>query len=143
MNVVNLVGRLGRDPEISTTNSGLSLCKIALATSKKIKGEQVTQWHRCVAFGKTADLIAQYLGKGDQMGVEGELSYGSYEKDGVKHYTSDIIINRIHFISGSKTSSGGQYSNPPANTNHPPAQHNPQNQHATQPPVNYDDDLPF
>lgn len=111
MNVVNLVGRLGRDPETTYSQSGMAICKVALATSKKIKGEQVTQWHRLTAFQKTAELIQQYCYKGDQLAVEGELSYGSYDKDGAKHYTTDIIVNRMHFISsgtGGGQQSGGQ-----------------------------------
>jgi len=108
MNVVNLLGRLGRDPEISYSQSGMAICKFSLATSEKRSGEQITQWHRCTAFGKTAELIEQYIHKGDQLACEGKIQYGQYDKDGVTRYTTDIIINRIHFVSGGSGGQGNQ-----------------------------------
>lgn len=104
VNKVIILGNLGRDPETSYTQSGMAICKFSLATSKKVKGEKVTSWHRCTAFQKTAELIQQYVTKGQQLYVEGELSYGSYEKDGVTHHTTDIIVNQITFISQTKAS---------------------------------------
>ncbi len=102
VNKVIVLGNLGRDPEISYTASGMAICKFSLATSKKKKdGSEITSWHRCTAFQKTAELIGQYVNKGQQLYVEGELSYGSYDKDGVTHYTTDIIVNQFTFI-GSK-----------------------------------------
>ena len=77
----------------------MAICNLSLATSEKIKGEEKTQWHRLVSFGKTAELIEQYVKKGDQLAIEGKISYGSYDKDGTTVYTTDIIVNRIHFVS--------------------------------------------
>lgn len=123
MNVVNLIGRLGRDPETSTSQSGMLIAKFSLATSTKKNGETVTQWHRCVAFGKTAELIQQYITKGQQLGVEGSIQYGQYDKDGITRYTTDIIVNRIHFISsgqGGQQSGGYQQQPQPQNQYQPP-----------------------
>jgi len=100
MNVTMLIGRIGKDPELKYSQSGMAICTFSLATTERIKGEDKTQWHRCVSFNKTAELIEKYTHKGDQLGIEGKISYGSYDKDGVKVYTTDIIVNRIHFISG-------------------------------------------
>ncbi len=102
MNLVTLLGRIGQQPEIKYTQSGMAVCNFSLATNKKIKGEDVTSWHRCVAFDKTAELIGKYIGKGDQLGIEGEIKYGSYDKDGNTIYTTDIVVNRIHFVGGKR-----------------------------------------
>lgn len=110
VNKVILVGRLGRDPEMTYTPGGMAVCKFPLATSKKKKdGAEVTSWHRCTAFGKTGEMIGQYLSKGRELYVEGELQYGQYEKDGVTRYTTDIIVNQFSFI-GSGKGGGGQES---------------------------------
>jgi len=102
VNKVFLLGRLTKEPETSHTGSGMAICKFTIATSKKKKsGEEISSFHRCTTFQKTAELIGKYVGKGQQLYVEGELSYGSYDKDGVTHYTTDIIVNQFTFI-GSK-----------------------------------------
>lgn len=125
MNVVSLLGRVGRDPELKYSQSSMAICNCFMATSKKIKGEDKTQWHRLVAFGKTAELIEKYVSKGDQLAIEGEISYGSYEKDGNPVYTTDIIVNRIHFVGGK--SKQDQERNPASNqgyrNNQQPMQH--------------------
>jgi len=80
VNKAIILGNLGRDPEMTYTPSGLAVCKFSLATSKKMKdGQNVTQWHRCTAFGKAGELIAQYVNKGNQLYVEGEINYSQYE----------------------------------------------------------------
>jgi len=102
MNSVQLLGRVGKDPEMRFAQSGTAVAKLSLATSKKIKDEDQTQWHRLVAFGKTAEIIEKYVKKGNQLCIEGEISYGDYEKDGHKVYTTDIIVNRFHFVGDKK-----------------------------------------
>lgn len=106
VNKVIIMGNLGRDPELSYTQSGMAVCKFSIATSKRKKdGTDVTSWHRCTAFGRTAEIITQYVGKGSQLYVEGELSYGQYEKDGIVRYTTDIFVNEFTFVGAAK---GGQ-----------------------------------
>lgn len=101
VNKAIILGNLGRDPEMTYTPSGLAVCKFSIATSRKGKdGQDITQWHRCTAFGKTGELISQYVNKGNQLYVEGEITYGQYEKDGVTRYTTDIIVREFNFISG-------------------------------------------
>ncbi|WP_027360241.1 single-stranded DNA-binding protein [Desulforegula conservatrix] len=106
VNKVIIMGNLGRDPELSYTQGGMAVCKFSIATSKRKKdGTDVTSWHRCTAFGRTAEVITQYVGKGSQLYVEGELSYGQYEKDGIVRYTTDIYVNEFAFVGAAK---GGQ-----------------------------------
>ena len=106
VNKAILLGNLGRDPELKYTDSGIAICKFSIATSEKKKsGEEITSWHNCVAFNKTAELIAEYVTKGQQLYVEGKISYGKYEnKDGQTIKTTDIIVNNFNFISSKKQS---------------------------------------
>lgn len=118
VNKVIILGNCGKQPELSYTQGGMAVCKFSLATSKKKKdGTEVTAWHRCTAFGKTAETIAQYVGKGQQLYIEGELSYGQYDKDGHTVYTTDIFVREITFVGGrneaSQVTQQQQYQPPP------------------------------
>lgn len=133
MNKVILLGRLGKNPEIRFAQSGTAVLNCSLATSKKIKGEDITQWHRLVAFGKTAAIIERYVTKGDQLAIEGEISYGNYEKDGQKIYTTDIIVNTFHFVGSKKDQQQNQQQG------NQPQQQEPTRQKQQEP----EDDIPF
>ncbi len=103
VNKVFLVGRLGSDPEMRYTAGGTAVCKFSLATSRKFTGkdgqkQEKTEWHRIVAWTKLAEICGQYLAKGKQVYIEGRIEYGSYEKDGVKHYTTDIIAENMQML---------------------------------------------
>lgn len=103
---VTILGALGKDIEMSYTPGGMAVASFSMATSKKKKdGTEVTSWHRLKAFGKTAEVLAQYVGKGSQLFIEGELSYGEYEKDGIKRYTTDILVSSFAFVGGKKSGS--------------------------------------
>ncbi len=111
VNKVILIGNLGRDPELTYTPSGLAVARFSLATSEsRRKGEndweEVTEWHRVVLFGKQAETASQYLSKGKQVYIEGSIHYGSYEKDGVKHYTTEIYGNKLQLLG--KREEGGR-----------------------------------
>lgn len=97
VNKVVLLGRLGRDPETRyASDGGTPICHLAVATSRRYKdrdgnrGEE-TEWHNVVLFGKTAEIAQQYLQKGSEVYIEGRLHTRSYEKDGVKRYSTEII----------------------------------------------------
>jgi len=108
VNKAIILGNLGQNPEMSYTPSGLAVCKFSLATSRKMKdGQDVTQWHRCTAFGKTGELISQYVNKGNQLYIEGEITYSQYEKDGVTKYSTDIIVREFNFIGSGGGKQGG------------------------------------
>jgi single-strand DNA-binding protein len=103
VNKVILVGNLGADPEMRYTAGGTAVCKFRIATTEKYKDRQGnmqerTDWHRVTVWGKLAEICGQYLAKGKQVYIEGRLEYGSYEKDGVKHYTTDIIANTMQML---------------------------------------------
>ncbi len=112
VNKAILVGNLGRDPELRTTPNGQSVVNFTLATSETWtdkSGERVerTEWHRIVAWGRTAEMCNQYLSKGRTVYVEGRIQTREWEdKDGNKRYTTEINANTVNFI-GPRTSSGG------------------------------------
>ena len=100
VNKVILIGRLGKDPEIRYTPSGTAVTNLSLATSFKPKdGEEKTEWHRCVAFGKTAEICGQYLHKGSQVYIEGRLQTRDWEdKDGNKRFTTEVLVERMQML---------------------------------------------
>lgn len=105
VNKVILVGHLGADPEMRYTASGTAVCRLSIATSRRFTDKQgnrqeETAWHRVDAWGKLAEICGQYLSKGRQVYIEGRLKYGSYEKDGVKHYTTDIVAENMQMLGG-------------------------------------------
>lgn len=146
VNKVIILGNCGNHPELSYTPGGMAVCKFSLATSrKKNDGAELTSWHRFTAFGKQAEIIAQYVSKGQQLYVEGELSYGQYEKDGITRYTTDIIVNDISFVGSAKQGDKQpQQQNRPQNQQQYPQQ---QQYNVTTDPGFYeppkDDDIPF
>ncbi len=100
-NKVQLIGNLGQDPEIITLENGNKLAKFSIATSDSYKnagGEKVedTQWHNVVAWGKLAEIVENYAGKGKQVAVEGKLTHRSYEtKEGEKRYITEVRCNEF------------------------------------------------
>ena len=110
-----IAGRLTRDPELKALPSGSSVCNFALATSHQYKnrdGEAVenSEFHNVVVFGKSAETSAQYLKKGQIALIEGRLQTRSWEKDGAKHYRTEIIADRVQFgpkIGGAEAESAG------------------------------------
>lgn len=117
MNKAILIGRLGQDPELKYSQTGSAICNFSLATSERWKnksGEQQekTEWHRCVCFGKQAEVIQKYVRKGDQFCVEGKVEYQKYEKDGIERYSTQINVRNFEFISGGKREENTDYNAP-------------------------------
>jgi len=112
VNRVILVGRLGKDPEVTMAN-GVSLAKFSMATDEswkdKSSGEkqQKTEWHNIVAWRKTAELCGAYLRKGSQVYLEGKLQTRSWEKDGTKRYTTEIVADSVVFLGKPAVSEAG------------------------------------
>ncbi len=100
MNSVVLIGRLTRDPELRYTTSEMAVCNFTLAVDR-MKKDAGADFIRCIAFGKTAETISKYMTKGRQMAVHGHIQTDTYEKDGQKRYTFEVIADRFEFI-GSK-----------------------------------------
>ena len=107
-NKVQLIGNLGTQPEIITLDSGKKLAKFTMATNenyKNAKGEKVTdtQWHNIIAWGNTAQVIEQYVNKGDEVAVEGKLTSRSYDsKEGDKRYITEIVVSELLMLGGKK-----------------------------------------
>jgi len=107
-NKVQLIGNLGMNPEIKILESGKKLAKFSIATNesyKNSKGEKIedTQWHNLIAWGKTADIVEQYLQKGNEVAIEGKLNNSSYDdKDGNKRYVTEIVVNELLMFGGKK-----------------------------------------
>jgi single-strand DNA-binding protein len=105
-NSVQLIGRLGKDPEVRTFDSGKKQASFTIATSetyKNQKGEKVedTQWHNLVIWGKLADIAGKYLKKGSEIAIEGKLIHRSYETTGgEKRYITEINVNDLVMLRG-------------------------------------------
>ena len=103
MNSVALVGRLTRDPEVRYAQSGVNVASFTVAVDRPpTKGEEKqTDFPRIVCFGKTAENVGQYLGKGRQVAIQGRIHTGSYTKqDETKVYTTDVVADRVEFLGG-------------------------------------------
>lgn len=102
INKVILVGRISNDITINKSQSGTSMCNFSIAVDRYMgkDKEKATDFIRCTAFGSTADILGKYAGKGKQVAVEGNIKTGSYEKDGVKHYTQDVQIDKVELLGG-------------------------------------------
>lgn len=134
VNKVIIIGRAGTDGEYRAMPDGKGLCNLSLATSESWKdknsGEQKekTEWHRAVCFGRLAEICGQYVKKGDPIYIEGKLATRKWEKDGVTHYSTEIVFNQMQML-GSKNKQD----------NHaPPSQRQPAQQYDK-----FDDDVPF
>ncbi|MBP6425279.1 MAG: single-stranded DNA-binding protein [Flavobacterium sp.] len=100
-NRVQLIGRVGQDPEVKNLEGGKKVTTITIATNDvyyKDNGDKVeqTEWHRVTAWGKTAEIIEKYVTKGKEIAIEGKLTHRTYEdKNGEKRYVTDIVVNEV------------------------------------------------
>ncbi len=111
INKVTLIGNLTRDVELKALPNGQSVANFGLATNRSWKDAQgakqeAVEFHNVVAFGKQADVIKQYCQKGSQLLVEGRLQTQSWDKDGVKHYKTEIVLEGFQFGNKSKEATG-------------------------------------
>lgn len=103
INKVILIGRLTKDPELNfTAGTGTAVTRFTIAVTRPFKKDE-TDFINCVAFGKTGETIAQYLTKGRQLAITGNIRTGSYDaKDGTKRYTTDVVVESFEFIGQGK-----------------------------------------
>lgn len=158
INKVILIGNLGNDPEVRYMPNGNAVANITLATSDSWRDKQTgqmvdrTEWHRVVFFGKLAEIAGEYLRKGSKVYVEGRLQTREWEKDGVKRYTTEIVVD----MGGTMQMLDGRNDNQEAGSR--PAASRPMQQPAAQPQQpapsrpaaqpapdydSFDDDIPF
>ena len=117
VNKVILVGNLGADPELKYIPNSRAVCNLRIATTDvfKDKGGQRkerTEWHRVTVWGEQGENCSKYLAKGRSVYVEGRLQTRSYDKDGQKHYATDVVADRVVFL-GSGEGGGQRRDNPP------------------------------
>lgn len=103
LNRVMLIGHLGKDPELKFIPSGSAVCSFSLATNESYKdkeGNQVdrAEWHKLVVWGKQAEIAGKYLKQGQQVFIEGKLQTRSWEKDGQKHYMTEIVVLNFQML---------------------------------------------
>jgi single-strand DNA-binding protein len=103
LNKVMLIGRLGKDPELKYTEKGTAYCNFSIATDESYKDEngnkvERTEWHNIVAWRKLAEICQQYLKKGSKIYSEGKLQTDSYEKDGIKRYSTKIVMTDMTML---------------------------------------------
>src|SRR3954467_9369665 len=113
VNKVILVGNLGADPELKYTPSSRPLCNLRIATTDVFKDkagqrQEKTEWHRVTVWGDQAENCSKYLSKGRSVYIEGRLQTRSYDKDGQKHYATDVVAVRVVFLGGGGGAGGGQ-----------------------------------
>lgn len=160
VNKVIIVGTLGNDPEVKYSASGSAIANLSVATSEQWKDKQTgekkeqTEWHRVVIFGKLAEVAGEYLRKGSQVYIEGQLRTRKWaDSNGVERYTTEIVIPQIggvmQMLGGKRDDSGqqqphqhsGQQYQQPQRQQQPPKQQSPQG--GNEPPMDFDDDIPF
>ena len=155
VNKVILVGTCGQDPEVRFMPNGNAVTNLSLATSEqwtdKQSGQKVekTEWHRVSLFGKVAEIAGEYLRKGSQVYIEGKLQTREWEKDGIKRYTTEIVVDMQGTMQllGAKPQDGQQRQTHPqaAAARQQPRQQQaaPQQNQQGAPPDSFDDDIPF
>ena len=151
VNKVILVGNVGNDPEVRYMPNGNAVANISIATSDSWKdrntGEQQerTEWHRVVFFNRLAEIVEQYVKKGTKLYLEGRLQTRSYEQDGVKKYSTEIVANEMQMLDSRGAAGANQEFGDQSNVPSSPPQDSAQNsdQQASANFDNFDDDIPF
>lgn len=100
LNRVQIIGNLAADPEMRFTANGKAVTSFRIGSSRSFNGKQETEWFSCVAWEKLGELVAQHLEKGRQAYIEGRLTTRSWEKDGVKHYKTEVTADKVLFLGG-------------------------------------------
>lgn len=104
MNKVILLGNVGSDPDMRVTAGGTRIARVSLATNRKVKGEDRTEWHRLTFFwDRLVDVVEKYVSKGDKLMVVGRIEYSTSEQpDGTKRYWTDIVVDELEMLGGGR-----------------------------------------
>ena len=106
VNKITLIGNVGQDPEVRTTSAGTKLAKVSLATDHRWKdssgqAQERTDWHRLTCWAQLAEIVEEFVSKGDRIYIEGRVEYGFYERDdGVSIPTVDIHVSELVMLGG-------------------------------------------
>lgn len=115
LNKVLLIGNVGSDPEIRATASGSRVAKVSLATNRQFQdrsgqNQERTEWHRLTFFGRLADIVEQYVKKGDRLYAEGRLEYSqTQDENGGTRYWTDIVVNEMVMLGSGGGAGGGDF----------------------------------
>ncbi len=153
INRVILIGNLGKDPEVRYQPSGGAVANLTIATSESWRDKQtgqnkeVTEWHRVILFGKVAEVAGEYLRKGSQVYIEGQLRTRKWQdQQGIDRYTTEIVVS----VNGTMQMLGGKQEGGTGNRPQQNPQQRPQQQAGqstptgnNEPPMDWDDDTPF
>lgn len=106
-NKCQLIGNLGKDPEVRTLGSGKKVCNFSVATSETYKDkagqkQTKTEWHNIIVWEKLAEICEKYLKKGSKVFIEGKIAYTSYEKDGITKYSTNIVCHELKMLDSAK-----------------------------------------
>jgi single-strand DNA-binding protein len=139
LNKVMLIGNLGRDPEMRMTQSGVPVTTFSIATNESYRGQDgnivdKVEWHNIVAWRKPAEILNEYLKKGSKVYIEGKLQTRNYEKEGQRHYITEIVVDDFMFLDARE--GGGSGGGAPAQADAPQT-------YNQEPPSETEDDLPF
>jgi len=104
LNTVAISGRLGRDPEMKSTNNGNSVANFSVAVDQGFGDQKTTSWIRCVAWQKTAEFVTKFFQKGDMIILSGRLQGRTWEQDGVKREVLEVVAEKIDFAGEKKKS---------------------------------------
>lgn len=111
LNRIQIIGHVGKDPEIKFLPNGNTVANFSVATTEKKNDEERTEWHNLVVFGKLAEICQDYVRKGSLVYVEGSLRTNKWEKDGKQYSRTEIIVNNIQFLD--RKAKDGQKNNRP------------------------------
>lgn len=148
LNQVNLIGRVGQAPEVRYLPNGDAVANLSLATSESWKDKatgqkkEKTEWHRLSFYGKLAEIVGEYVGKGSLIYIMGKLETREWEKDGIKRYTTEIKVGEMKMLGG-KPEGDAQGGGRDGNNSAPRQQPQQQRQAPAQPQAPHDDDIPF
>jgi single-strand DNA-binding protein len=118
VNRAEILGHIGRDAELRYTPTGKEVATFSVATSEKWTDKRTgetkerTEWHRCVLWGKAAKALTQYLVKGRQVYLDGKLTTRKWEKDGQKHYSTEILVDQVVLLGKSNGNGGARRDDP-------------------------------
>ena len=152
VNKVILVGNVGNDPEVRYMPNGNAVANVSVATSDSWKdkntGDQQerTEWHRVVFFNRLAEIVEQYIKKGSKLYLEGRLQTRSWEQDGVKRYSTEIVASEMQMLDSRGSAGSAQDFGEQTSAPGPASQKLGEASEPTAPPSNFDnfdDDIPF
>ncbi len=150
INKVILVGHLGQDPQVRHTQDNRPVTRLRVATSEtwrdRATGERrdSTEWHNVVCFGRTAEIAEQYLRKGSLIYIEGSLRTSSYERDGVKRYSTEVVARNLTMLDSRRSGDmGAERDDSFSSGASDPAQADPGQDSHLQQDSSFEDDIPF